>query len=116
MLIKCPDCGRKVSDQAIRCPKCDRQILGNLDEGYIKQQEEKNERRCQSVASLKFILKYLGLKIALTGVVGIALLWFGIKFKSDYEGDDLSITICSLLILASILWVGFFLCNKIQKQ
>lgn len=40
MLIKCPDCGKRVSDLAEHCPRCGRMILGHVDACEIERQRE----------------------------------------------------------------------------
>lgn len=44
-LIKCPNCGEKISDQAIECPKCGIKMNSLQDTACLKQKSKKKAHK-----------------------------------------------------------------------
>lgn len=87
MLIKCPECGKQVSDRAANCPECGCQI--NTPPSY---EAKKTEDSGCFMANMNFGCATLGL----LGL--IIVIYFSINSDSDME---------EVGIAAIILAVGF---------
>lgn len=61
-LMKCPECGNNVSDQAEKCPKCGYELKGNGENTVEKNDENKPKRK----VDYKYII--LGLLVLVVGL------------------------------------------------
>lgn len=77
VLIKCPECGKDVSDEAVSCPSCGYSIKKYIAE---KKQELKQEEK--SDKSKKLAVKGIIILIAIILIVSIAI-FVGIQKKQD---------------------------------
>lgn len=89
-LIKCPECGKKISDTAISCPNC----------GYNL--SPKNQKK---VTTVKTNLVRVGSILVIIGNV-LSLICFIIYFcMPEDEGDTLNYTIQPIVIINIILTI-----------
>lgn len=88
-MIKCPECGKKISDKAGKCPKCGCPINEKeniADEGIIFNDEKQSEDYQISNRFLRFIKKYFWLPIVC--VVFIVVLVFVIIFSKNTSNKN----------------------------
>ncbi len=92
-LIKCTECGKKVSDTASACPSCGHPIEAIIKETFAKQEEQKIQKEKKKLAKQerknisseqKKKNSYVLISIVCAIVVVATLIWmFGIKIPKD---------------------------------
>ena len=50
-MITCPECGKRISDKAAKCPHC-----GIPREDMVKERERQNKQSCSSCGCIIFIV------------------------------------------------------------
>lgn len=55
-LVKCPGCGKTISDKAVTCPHCAIDVKSYFDKIHEEQQQRKNKRRKRAVVSIISII------------------------------------------------------------
>lgn len=83
-LIECPECGRKVSDQAVACPSCAFPITAATDNPADAQTIEKTSKHHKGMQLVGVLISSLGVVSIVTGVTSTSLGdpqgWIGLGF------------------------------------
>lgn len=84
-LIKCNECGREISDSAVKCPNC----------GYI------------NINNTELAPTYLKVICFIIPIIGFIIFAINIKYKPKYAKQCLIASILSIIciIILSIIWV-----------
>ena len=117
MLIKCPECGRKISDTARICPSC----RGNLS--VLKNREADMRKVILIIA-----FAVLGVAVAILAIIftflapGLFLNWIVGRFKDDPDGfilaseQDWITWVVSLSVWMFFVLLGFKLKKRVSKN
>ena len=90
-LIKCPECGKQISDKAEMCPQCGYPILEKAEKpNYSKStidektlENKSNECKEQKSTGKKNIIKIVAICLAIGAIIGLAIL--GVKKYIEYS-------------------------------
>lgn len=96
--IKCPDCGREVSDQAPTCPGCGRPIA----RPQIQQNVQPPKAKSTTLSILAFVFSIIGCTFVIGGILAIIDL---IKNKNDGQkhwGSYVALVLCALFTIGAI--------------
>ena len=105
MLIKCPDCGKEISDKAENCPSCGYPISKEQTKPIIKEVSEKSV----DATSQKTGMSGLGIAALIFSALGFTF-WLGIILAIiDFCKKNGKKKTCSTIaIIISLLWIFLF--------
>jgi len=112
-LIKCPECGKDISDKAEFCPNCGYKRIGHIRGNEILgSQTEKIVTQHTSYGTASLVLGIISIVIGIfTGIIGIVLSILAIIFgaiargKGDKYGTYGLILGIVALVLTIIIWI-----------
>ena len=85
-LIKCPECGKDVSDKSIACPLCGYPIASMRDSKEEKTKEDKTEEKKPEIPQKKNTKNIIIGAIVAVIIMAIACIWvFAVKIPRDKE-------------------------------
>lgn len=113
-LIKCPECGKEISDKTLSCPNCGSPI--NEQKPVVVRKDYKSKAKTYMITGIIIFL--------ISGVINIAATGFIVGLKAQYVmGNGGAYPIYNFLLNA-ITWVGliilaigviYWMINKINK-
>ncbi len=83
-LIKCPNCGKPISDRAEKCPQCG-MTMQNATTAITMPIEEKKDIIHPQKRKNIFLLVIAG--FLLIGVISFALIYYGVIKKGENDSD-----------------------------